>query len=60
MVDQFSGQGGSYVANADGSRSLVFRTGVGAVEAEPNRPKTKRKGSQTQPTQEELSDGQMA
>ena len=31
-VDPHTGQGGSYIKEADGTRRLVFRTGLGPIE----------------------------
>lgn len=57
VTDQFSGQGGSYRVNSDGTRSLVFRTGLGSVE----KAATKRRKPEPQPeTQEDMSDGEVA
>jgi hypothetical protein len=34
-ADEFAGQGGSYELLPDGTRRLLFRTGVGEVAASP-------------------------
>ena len=46
LSDQYEGQGGSYVLEPDGTRRLVFRTGVGDVTPPP-KPKPAPKPERT-------------